>query len=66
LQNNLDEIEQDIQKARNRYNRTVNKFNTMVESFPASLIAKKFKFEKQKYFSLDLATQRELPEAKFL
>ena len=65
LQNTLDGIERDIQNARNRYNRAVNKFNTMIESFPASLIAKKYKFEKQNYFSLDLATQRESPEANF-
>ena len=65
LQNNLNDIEEDIQNARNRYNRSVNKFNTLVESFPAFLIAKKFKFDKQRYFSLDLATQRELPEINF-
>ena len=65
LQNTLDGIERDIQNARNRYNRAVNKFNTMIESFPASLIAKKYKFEKQSYFALDLATQRESPEANF-
>ena len=65
LQNTLDGIERDIQNARNRYNRAVNKFNTMIESFPASLIAKKYKFEKQNYFALDLATQRESPEANF-
>jgi len=65
LQNNLNDIEEDIQNARNKYNRSVNKFNTLVESFPAFLIAKKFKFEKQRYFSLDLATQRELPGVNF-
>ena len=65
LQNTLDGIERDIQNARNRYNRAVNKFNTMIESFPAYLIAKKYKFEKQNYFALDLATQRESPEANF-
>jgi len=65
LQNNLNEIEEDIQKVRNRYNYSVNKFNTLVESIPAALIAKKFGFKKQRYFSLDLATQRELPEARF-
>ena len=65
LQNNLDEIEEDIQKARNRYNSSVFKFNTLVESFPANFIAQKFGFQKQKYFSLDLATQRELPEVNF-
>ena len=65
LQNNLNDIEEDIQKARNRYNSSVNKFNTLIESFPASLMAKKFRFEKHDYFSLDLATQRELPGIHF-
>ncbi|MGW8161745.1 MAG: LemA family protein, partial [Desulfobulbales bacterium] len=39
LQNSLDEIEEEIQNARNRYNSSVRKFNTLVESFPSSLIA---------------------------
>ena len=65
LQNSLDEIEEDIQKARNRYNSFVGRFNTLVESFPATFIAGKFGFEKQNYFALDLATQRELPEVDF-
>jgi LemA protein len=65
LHNRLNEIEADIQKARNRHNSSVNKFNTLVASFPAALIARKFGFEKQPYFSLDLATQRELPEVNF-
>jgi hypothetical protein len=58
-------IEEDIQKARNQYNRYVGKLNTQIESFPASLIARKFGFEKQNYFTLDLATQRELSEVVF-
>jgi LemA protein len=65
LQNSLNEIEEDIQKARNRYNSNVGRFNTLVESFPAKFIAKKYGFEKQNYFALDLATQRELPEVGF-
>ncbi len=65
LQKSLAEIEEDIQKARTRYNGYVARLNTLVESFPASLIAMKFGFEKQSYFSLDLATQRELPEVGF-
>jgi LemA protein len=64
LQNNLDEIEEDIQKARNRYNAYVARLNILVESFPAFFIAGKFGFAKQNYFALDLATQRELPEVK--
>jgi len=65
LQNSLSEIEEDIQKARNRYNSYVGRFNTLIESFPAKFIAGKFGFEKQNYFALDLATQRELPEVDF-
>jgi LemA protein len=65
LQKSLDEIEEDIQKARNRYNRYVGRLNTQIESIPASLIARKFGFEKQNYFTLDLATQRELPQVDF-
>ena len=65
LQNSLNEIEEDIQKARNQYNSYVGRFNTIVESFPATFIARKFGFEKQNYFALDLATQRELPEVEF-
>ena len=65
LQNNLNDIEEDLQNVRNRYNRSVNRFNTLIESFPAFLIARKFGFTKRSYFSLDLATQRELPEVKF-
>ena len=65
LQNSLDEIEEDIQQARNRYNSNVGNFNTLVESFPAAFIARKFGFEKKNYFSLDLATQREVPEVEF-
>jgi len=65
LQKSLAEIEADIQAARMRYNDIVARLNTLVESFPASLIAMKFGFQKQPYFSLDLATQRELPEVQF-
>lgn len=65
LQNSLNEVEEDIQKARNRYNSFVGRFNTLVESFPARMIANKAGFQKQKYFTLDLATQRELPAVDF-
>jgi LemA protein len=65
LQNSLSDIEEDIQKARNRYNSNVASFNTLIESFPAKFIARKYGFEKKNYFTLDLATQRELPEVEF-
>ncbi len=65
LQKSLDEIEQEIQEARNNYNGYIGRLNTLVESFPASLIAQKFGFEKQDYLSLELATQREMPSVDF-
>lgn len=65
MQNNLDELEEDIQNARTRYNKYIGRFNTLVESFPASLIAKRFGFQKLAYFSLKLATHREMPEVRF-
>ncbi len=65
LQKSLDDIEQEIQEARNRYNGFVGRFNTLVESFPASLIAQKFGFEKQDYLSLELTTQRDMPNVDF-
>jgi len=65
LQKTLDEIEEDIQRARNRYNNYISRFNTMVESFPASVIAGKFNFVRQEYLALELATQREMPDVSF-
>ena len=65
LQNSLDEIEQDVQRARDRYNGHVNRLNTLVESFPSSLIAGKFGFTKKSYLALELATQREMPVVDF-
>lgn len=65
LQNSLNEIEQEVQEARNRYNSYIGRLNTLVESFPSSLIATKFGFEKQDYLSLELATQRHMPSVDF-
>lgn len=65
LQDSLDEIEQEVQRTRNRYNGYIARFNTMVESFPATFIARKFQFEKQAYLALELATQREMPDISF-
>lgn len=65
LHHSLDEVEAEIQEARNRYNYAVRRFNTLVESFPSSLIAGMFAFERRTYFALELATQRETPVVDF-
>ncbi len=62
LQQSLNAIEAEIQRARDRYNNFISRFNTLVESFPASFIARKFHFQRQSYLSLELATQREMPD----
>jgi LemA protein len=62
LQQSLGEVEAEILHARRRYNSSVRKYNTQVESFPSNLMAKLFGFEKTTYFTLELATQRDLPE----
>jgi len=64
LHHSLDEIEQEIQQARRRYNYSVRKFNTLVESFPSNVIARKFGFGRRNFFSLELVTQRELPQVE--
>ena len=65
LQNSLNGIEDDIQQARTLFNEAVGRYNTQVESFPSSLIARKYNFPKATYFSLELATQREMPKVDF-
>ena len=65
MQNSLDRIEQEIQTARNTYNGFVGQLNTLVESFPSSIIARLFHFEKQDYLALELATGREMPDVGF-
>ena len=65
LQETLNDIEQDIQHARNLYNGAVRKYNTLTESFPSMYIARKYNFSIKGYFTLELATQRELTEVNF-
>ena len=65
LQSSLNEIEKEVQQARQRYNAAVRKFNTLVESFPSNMMAKIFNFRTFGYFTLELATQREFPEVEF-
>lgn len=65
VQNSLHEVVEEIQKTYNRYNRYISRLPTMVESFPASLIATTFAFERQEYLTLELATERSMPNVSF-
>ena len=65
LQDDLSQIENDIQMARRYYNGTVRDLNISIESFPGSLIAERFRFEKADFFEIEDAAEREVPEVKF-
>lgn len=53
LQRELTDTENKIQAARRFYNTNVRDLNIGVETFPASIVANMFKFEKKDFFELD-------------
>ncbi len=65
LQQQLVEVEEKLQLARRYYNGAVRVYNTLIESFPALLIAARFGFRPAQYFELPLATQAEAPEVRW-
>jgi LemA protein len=65
LQDDLSQIESEIQMARRYYNGTVRNLNISIESFPSSLIAERFRFEKADFFEIEDAAERAVPEVKF-
>lgn len=65
LQNSLNEIEGDIEKARRYYNGTVRQQVTLIESFPSNVVANAFNFDKPYFFELEDLGQREMPQVKF-
>ncbi len=62
LQQQLTEVEDQIQYARRYYNGAVRNYNTLIESFPANLIASVFGFRQEEFFEITLATERETPQ----
>ena len=65
LQNTLTSLEDEIQLARRYYNGTVREFNTRIEVFPASIVARHFGFTKSEFFELDNVADREVPQVQF-
>lgn len=55
LQQQLTEVEDQIQLARRYYNGTVRDHNTLIESFPANMIAKLFQFKVNIFFQIEHA-----------
>ena len=52
LQKQLSDIESEIQYARRYFNGAVREYNSLIQSFPALFIAKKFGFQEAEYFEL--------------
>ena len=65
LQRELRDAEDKIQAARRFFNTQVMSLNTMIESFPAMLVAKPLSFKKEEFFEIEEPEQREVPEVSF-
>ncbi len=53
LQKQLSDLETEIQYARRYFNGAVREYNTLIQSFPAVLIAQKFGFQEAEFLELD-------------
>ncbi len=65
LQDQLETVEGDIERARRYYNGSVRDFNTLIQSFPSKLIAERYQFTEADFFELDLEAARQVPEIDF-
>jgi len=65
LQDELTDTEDKIQAARRFYNANVRDYNTAIEIFPNSIIAKFFKFEKRELFDVDNEEEKKPIKVKF-
>ena len=66
LQKQLSDIETEIQYARRYFNGAVREYNTLIQSFPAMLIAQRFGFNEAEFFELDDNDKaREVPKVDF-
>jgi LemA protein len=64
LQADLNEIEDEIQAARRIYNSNVQAYNTKIQVFPNSLIARG-SFEPREFFEIETAAEREPARVSF-
>lgn len=64
LQGQLLKVEEDILQARKYYNAVVKNFNTKVELFPSSIVAKMFSFAKKEYWEIEDAAHENV-QVKF-
>jgi LemA protein len=65
LQRNLSELEDEIQASRRIYNSNVQQYNTRIQQWPWSIIAKQGGFTDKPFFEIGEAAEREAPQVSF-
>lgn len=65
LQDELATLEDEIQMARRYYNGTVRNLNVGIETFPNSIVAGMFDFEKAEFFEIENEADRAVPKVDF-
>jgi len=65
LQNSLNELEDEIQASRRIYNSNVQSYNTKIQQFPMSIVAKQGGFTDKEFFEIGEPADREVPEVSF-
>ena len=63
LQRQLAEVEDDIVGARRIFNANVQRFNDLVQTFPASFVAGFGEFTPRQYFDVETSAERSVPSA---
>ena len=65
LQEELSSTENKVSFARQFYNDTVAKYNTLIQSFPKNIFAQMFKFEPSQLFEVESAEEKKAPKVQF-
>jgi LemA protein len=65
LQGQLSELEDEIQASRRIYNSNVQDYNTTIQQFPMSIVAKQGAFTEKPFFEIGDAAEREAPQVSF-
>ena len=65
LQRQLQRVEEELAAARRYFNGVVKELNNKIEMFPSSIVARRMRLEKRKYFELDSAEERQNVKVEF-
>jgi LemA protein len=65
LQRQLSELEDEIQASRRIYNSNVQLYNTRIQQWPWSIIARQGGFTDKQFFEISDAAEREAPQVSF-